>query len=57
MIGRAEIEWWGDKFSVTSPVGGAGCRAGDNAELLVARAAASLQESIEKGGNCVTVLP
>ena len=56
MISRAEIEWWGDKFSVTSPVGGAGCRAGDNSELLIARAAASLQESIGKGGNCVTVL-
>ena len=56
MIGQAEIEWWGDRFSVTSPVGGAGCRAGDNAELILARAAASLQESIEKGGNCVTVL-
>jgi diguanylate cyclase (GGDEF)-like protein/PAS domain S-box-containing protein len=56
MIGQAEIEWWGDKFSVTSPVGGAGCRAGDDTELLLARAAASLQESIGKGGNCVTVL-
>jgi diguanylate cyclase (GGDEF)-like protein/PAS domain S-box-containing protein len=56
MIGRSEIEWWVDKFSVTSPVGGAGCRPGDEAELLVARAAASLQESIVKGGNCVTVL-
>jgi diguanylate cyclase (GGDEF)-like protein len=56
IIGQAEIEWWGDRFSVTSPVGGAGCRAGDNAELLIARAAASLQGSIEKGGNCVTVL-
>ena len=56
MIGQAEIEWWGDRFSVTSPVGGAGCRAGDTAELLIERAAASLQESIEKGGNCVTVL-
>jgi len=56
MIGRAEIEWWGDKFSVTSPVGGAGCRNGDDPDLLLARAAASLQESIGKGGNCVTVL-
>jgi diguanylate cyclase (GGDEF)-like protein/PAS domain S-box-containing protein len=56
MIGRAEIEWWGDKFSVTSPVGGAGCRPGDDVDLLMARAAASLQESIGKGGNCVTVL-
>jgi diguanylate cyclase (GGDEF)-like protein/PAS domain S-box-containing protein len=56
MIGQAEIEWWGDKFSVTSPVGGSGCRAGDEVELLVARAASSLQESVVKGGNCVTVL-
>jgi len=56
MISQAEIEWWGDKFSVTSPVGGAGCRAGDNSEALLARAAASLQDSIAKGGNCVTVL-
>ncbi len=56
MIGRAEIEWWGDKFTVTSPVGGAGCRRGDTVELLVPRAIASLQESIAKGGNCVTVL-
>jgi two-component system cell cycle response regulator len=56
MIGRSEIEWCGDKFSVTSPVGGAGCRAGDRIELLLARAEASLKESIGKGGNCVTVL-
>lgn len=56
MIGQAEVEWWGDTFSVTSPVGGAGCRPGDEVDLLIARAAASLQESIGKGGNCVTVL-
>jgi diguanylate cyclase (GGDEF)-like protein/PAS domain S-box-containing protein len=56
MISGAEIEWWGDRFSVTSPLGGAGCRAEDTAELLIERAEASLQESIEKGGNCVVVL-
>lgn len=56
MIARSEIEWWGDKFSVTSPVGGAGCRPGDELESLIARAEASLQESIENGGNRVTVL-
>jgi two-component system cell cycle response regulator len=56
MICQSEIEWWGDKFSVTSPVGGAGCRPGDSMELLIARAAASVKESIGKGGNCVTVL-
>jgi hypothetical protein len=52
----AEIEWWGDKFSVTSSVGGAGCRAGDTVESLIARAEASLQQSIVKSGNRVTVL-
>jgi diguanylate cyclase (GGDEF)-like protein/PAS domain S-box-containing protein len=56
IIGRSEIEWWGDKFAVTSPVGGAGCRVGDNVESLLARADASLHESIAKGGNRVTVL-
>lgn len=55
-ISRSEIEWWGDRFSMTSPVGGAGCRAGDNVESLLARAETSLKESIGKGGNCVTVL-
>ena len=56
MISRSEIEWWGDKFSMTSPVGGAGCRTGDTVESLLARAETSLKESIGKGGNCVTVL-
>jgi diguanylate cyclase (GGDEF)-like protein/PAS domain S-box-containing protein len=56
MISRSEIEWWGDKFSITSPVGGAGCRPEDTVELLIQRAEASVQESVAKGGNCVTVL-
>jgi hypothetical protein len=38
-------------------VGGTACRIGDNVENLIARADASLQESIAKGGNRVTVLP
>jgi len=56
-VGRSEIEWWGDRFSVTSPLGGAGCRTGDDPETMIARAAVSIQESIGRGGNCVTVLP
>lgn len=55
-VGRSEIEWWGDKFSVTSPVGGAGCRDGDDVDSLITRAETSIKESISKGGNCVTVL-
>jgi hypothetical protein len=57
MIARSEIEWWGDKFSVTGGVGGAGCRRGDELETIAARAEESLKESMTRGGNCVTVLP
>jgi len=56
MIGCSEIEWWGEAFSVTSAVGGAGIRPADTLELLIARAEASIHESIVNGGNCVTVL-
>jgi len=56
MIAKSEIEWWGDRFSVTSPIGGAASRPGDTFEILMERAKGSLQESIVKGGNCVTVL-
>jgi len=56
IIGRSEIEWWGDRFSVTSTVGGGGCREGDTAAMLIERATTSLQESLSKGGNQVTVL-
>ena len=56
MISRAEIEWWGNTFTITSPVGGVGRRPGDEIETIIARAAASLKQSIAQGGNCVTVL-
>jgi diguanylate cyclase (GGDEF)-like protein/PAS domain S-box-containing protein len=56
-VSKSEIEWWGDRFSVTSALGGAGCRDGDDPEMMIARAAESIQESITRGGNCVVVLP
>lgn len=55
MIGQSEVEWWGDKFSVTAAFGGAGSRPEDTLELLVERAGRSLLESITAGGNRVTV--
>jgi diguanylate cyclase (GGDEF)-like protein/PAS domain S-box-containing protein len=55
MIAQSEIEWWGDKFSVTSSLGGAGIRVEDTPELLVERAEKSLAQSIAAGGNLVTV--
>jgi diguanylate cyclase (GGDEF)-like protein/PAS domain S-box-containing protein len=56
MISKSEIEWWGDKFSVTGSLGGSASRSGDNLEILIQRAEASLKRSIAAGGNCVTVL-
>jgi len=56
MVGQSEIEWWGDVFSVTCSFGGAGSRMGDTTDLLIERAARSLQGSVDQGGNCVTTL-
>jgi diguanylate cyclase (GGDEF)-like protein/PAS domain S-box-containing protein len=55
MVEKSEVEWWGDKFSVTAAFGGAGSRPGDTLELLMQRAEKSLMESISAGGNHVTV--
>jgi diguanylate cyclase (GGDEF)-like protein/PAS domain S-box-containing protein len=55
MIGKSEIEWWGDTFSVTASFGGTGSRPEDTLELLMERAEGSLMESMAAGGNCVTV--
>jgi len=56
MICQSEIEWWGDKISVTAAFGGAGSRPGDTLELLVGRAGKSLLRSIAEGGNRVTII-
>ena len=56
IIGQSEVEWWGDKFSVTASFGGAGNRTEDTLEILVERAKRSLLESIAAGGNRVTVV-
>jgi diguanylate cyclase (GGDEF)-like protein len=56
MMGRSEIEWWGDMFSVSCAFGGAGSRLGDSMGALVSRAEESLEQSIAQGGNSVIVL-
>jgi len=56
MICQSEIEWWGDKISVTAAFGGAGSRPGDTLELLVGRAGKSLLRSIAEGGSRVTII-
>jgi len=56
MVAESEIEWWGDKFSLTASLGGTECREGDTLELLMDRAEKSLAESIVAGGNCSTAL-
>ena len=55
MIGRSEIEWWGDRIAVTAALGATSCQAGDTLESLLDRAGSSLTESRTSGGNRVTV--
>ena len=56
IVGQSEIEWWGDRFSITCSIGGAASRAGDNLETLLQRAELSHEASIASGGNRFTVL-
>lgn len=56
MINESEVEWWGDRFSVTAAFGGAGSRPEDTPELLVGRAEQALRESIAAGANGVSAV-
>jgi PAS domain S-box-containing protein/diguanylate cyclase (GGDEF)-like protein len=56
MVGYTEINWWGDKLSVTASFGGTGSVAGDTVESIVSRAEGSLDASAATGGNRVTVV-
>jgi diguanylate cyclase (GGDEF)-like protein/PAS domain S-box-containing protein len=51
MIGQSEVEWWGDRITVTAALGTAACRAGDTFESLLDRAEKSLAESRAAGGH------
>jgi two-component system cell cycle response regulator len=51
MIGKSEVEWWGDKFCVTATFGEAGNQPEDTVELLVGRAEQSLLENFAAGAD------
>jgi diguanylate cyclase (GGDEF)-like protein/PAS domain S-box-containing protein len=55
MVSSSEIQWWGDKWSVTASFGGATVQHGDTIESLLERAEKSLAESVASGGNHVHV--
>jgi len=55
MVQCAEATWWGDHIRLTASMGGAGAKEGDSAEMIVERARAALEESIQQGGDRVIV--
>lgn len=55
MVGSSEIQWWGDEWSVTASVGGTTARQGDTIEGILERAEAAVGESLQTGGNRVSV--
>lgn len=54
-VNGSEIQWWGDRWTVTVSVGGATVVAGDTLDSLLARGSDALERSIEAGGNHVTI--
>jgi diguanylate cyclase (GGDEF)-like protein len=55
MVEFSEVEWWGDRWSVTASFGGTNVKPGDTVESVLERAEQSLNESLAGGGNRVTV--
>jgi diguanylate cyclase (GGDEF)-like protein/PAS domain S-box-containing protein len=55
MVNAAEVEWWGDRWSVTASFGATTVTMGDTVESISERAQRSLDESIAAGGNRVTL--
>jgi diguanylate cyclase (GGDEF)-like protein/PAS domain S-box-containing protein len=55
MVGCSEVQWWGDQWSITASVGGTAVRPGDTMESILERAEGAVGESLQTGGNRVSV--
>ncbi len=53
-VNGSEIQWWGDRWTVTVSIGAVSAIPGDSLDSLLARGANALERSIEAGGNRVT---
>jgi diguanylate cyclase (GGDEF)-like protein/PAS domain S-box-containing protein len=53
-VNASEVQWWGDRWSVTASIGGAVVMPGDTLDSLLARAMKALERSVDAGGNRVT---
>jgi len=56
MAASAQFRWWGDKIPLTLSIGGAIVQPVDTVDSLLARARTGLRFSLDRGGNCITVL-
>jgi diguanylate cyclase (GGDEF)-like protein/PAS domain S-box-containing protein len=54
-VNGSEIQWWGDRWTVTVSIGGAAAVPGDTLDSLLARASEALERSVEAGGNRVMI--
>jgi len=55
MLNQVQVEWWGDALRLTASLGCTAAVRDDDVEALVSRAEAALLESVQRGGNCVTI--
>ena len=56
MVSYTEINWWGDKVSVTASFGGTSPAAGDTVDSIVNRAEAALRGGASANGKGIKVL-
>jgi GGDEF domain-containing protein len=56
IVSRSGIAWWGDDLTVTLSVEATAAAPGDTAETILERACQALMQSVENGGNCVTIV-
>ncbi|MGH9572193.1 MAG: diguanylate cyclase domain-containing protein [Candidatus Acidiferrales bacterium] len=54
-ISTSEVEWWGDEWAITASFGGTIVRHGDSVSSMIERAEAAIGESLQTGGNRVSV--
>lgn len=55
MVNSSEVEWWGDRWTVTASFGATAVISGDSPDSMLERTERALTESLAAGGNCVTV--
>jgi diguanylate cyclase (GGDEF)-like protein len=56
MVSQSKVEWWGDLLQVSISMGATSAKTGDTVEAMVGRAETALRQSVEQGGNRLSLV-